>query len=122
MSCPAARSRGAREVVARLGADTAADQAWQEAIAGLADGLSAAVALWAPGAVVLGGGLAEAGAALLGPLETRMRSAARALAVPPLLLAKLGSRAGVVGAGLLAPDLHPMGRPSQPLVEKGERS
>ncbi len=113
---------GAREVVARLGADTAADQAWQEAIAGLADGLSAAVALLAPGAVVLGGGLAGAGAALLNPLEARMRSAARALAVPPLLLAKLGSRAGVVGAGLLALDLHPMGRPSQPLVEQSQRS
>lgn len=113
---------GAREVVARLGVDPAADQAWQEAIAGLADGLFAAVALLAPGAVVLGGGLAEAGAALLGPLETRMRSAAPALTVPPLLLARLGSRAGVVGAGLLALDLHASGTLPQPVADRGDRS
>lgn len=94
--------RGADEVVARLGRDEAADRVWQEATDALADGLLTAAALLAPGAIVLGGGLAEAGPLLLGPVAARMRSTGRAVAAPPLLRAALGGRAGVVGAGLLA--------------------
>jgi len=93
---------GAEEVVSLLGHDDAADRVWQEATTALADGLLSAAALLAPGGIVLGGGLAEAGNALLGPVAARMRAASRAVATPPLAKAALGGRAGVVGAALLA--------------------
>lgn len=95
---------GADEVVALLGRDADADAVWAEASSALADGLLMAVALLAPGAIVLGGGLAQAGAALVDPVAALMKERATVLTAPPLLTAALGSRAGVVGAGLLARD------------------
>lgn len=95
---------GAHEVVRLLGRDDAADAVWADATDALGDGLLIGAALLAPGAIVLGGGLAEAGPALLEPVQTRMRACATAVTVPPLLTAALGSRAGVVGAALIALD------------------
>ena len=95
---------GAREVVAALGTDPVADRVRAAAAEALGDGLLAAVALLAPGAVVLGGGLAQAGPLLTDPVLRRMRLAGPPLAVPPLLTAAFGTRAGVVGAALLALD------------------
>lgn len=94
--------RGAEEVVSLLGHDDAADRVWQESTSALADGLLAASALLAPGGIVLGGGLAEAGDALLTPVAAKMHAAGRVVATPPLVRAALGGRAGVVGAALLA--------------------
>lgn len=105
---------GAHEVVARLGRDRDADLVWAEATCALADGLLMATALLAPGAIVLGGGLAEAGAALVDPVTASMKERATAVTVPPLLTAALGSRAGVVGAGLVALDAAVLGRPEGP--------
>ena len=95
---------GAEDVVERLGSDASADRVWREATDALGDALLTVTALIAPGAVVLGGGLAEAGRTMLDPVRARMEAGARAVQVPPLLLAAHGSRAGVVGAGLLAID------------------
>jgi glucokinase len=95
---------GARDVVALLGEDPHADEVWAEATSALADGLLMAAALLAPGAIVLGGGLAEAGPVLLDPVTAFMRARATAVTVPPLVTAALGTRAGVVGAGLVAID------------------
>jgi len=95
---------GAREVVAALATDTAAAEVWAEATSALADGLLTVCALLAPGAIVLGGGLAEAGEVLTGPVRAQLRERARVTAVPPVLTAGLGSRAGVVGAALFAFD------------------
>jgi len=104
---------GAQQVVERLGADPAADAVWSAATRALGDGLLTATALLAPGAIVLGGGLAECGPALLEPVEARMRERATVVTVPPLLTARLGSRAGVVGAALIARDAAGLsGRPS----------
>ncbi|WP_019819500.1 ROK family protein [Saccharomonospora saliphila] len=96
--------RGAEDVVALRGKDPAADAVWDEAAEALGDGLLAATALLAPGGIVLGGGLAMAGRALLDPVEDRLRTRANTVPVPPLLTAALGSRAGVVGAALIALD------------------
>jgi len=93
---------GAEEVVAALGTDPVAAEVWDEAVSALADGLLTVCLLLAPGAIVLGGGLANAGEVLTGPLRERLRERARVTAVPPLLTARLGSRAGEVGAALLA--------------------
>ncbi len=95
---------GAHDVFARLGSDPVARRVWNDAAEALADGLLMVTALLAPGAFVLGGGLAEAGPALVDPVGAHMRRASAALTPPPVLTARLGSRAGVVGAALTALD------------------
>lgn len=102
---------GAHEVVAALLDDPVAADVWAEATSALADGLLTVCALLAPGAIVLGGGLAEAGELLTGPVRARLHERAHVIAVPPVLTAALGSRAGVVGAGLLAFDRLGVGVP-----------
>jgi glucokinase len=92
---------GAADVHALLGRDACADQAWDEAVDALADGLLTAVTLLAPSRVVLGGGLSHAGAALIDPVRDRMVRRARVVSVPPIVAGELGSRAGVLGASLL---------------------
>ena len=95
---------GAIEVSARLGCDAVADQVWQEATDALADALLMVRALLAPSRIVVGGGLAGAGEALLAPVRSRLERAAGLQVVPPVVAAQLGSRAGVIGAGLAALD------------------
>jgi glucokinase len=95
---------GAVEVFHRLGSDPLADEVWQEAAETLADGLLIVCALLAPSRIVLGGGLAAAGEALLAPVRSRLERAAGLEAVPPVVAAQLGSRAGVIGAALAALD------------------
>lgn len=96
---------GAMEVLSLVGSDEVAAAVWTEATEALADGLLTVCALTAPGEIVLGGGLAEAGSALVDPVEAAMKERAHVVTVPPVRRATLGSRAGVVGAALLAFDL-----------------
>ena len=95
---------GAIDVFTRLGRDPVADEIWQEAADALADALLMVRALLAPSRIVVGGGLAGAGEALLAPVRARLEGAAGPEAVPPVVAAELGSRAGVVGAALAAFD------------------
>jgi glucokinase len=95
---------GAIDVSARLGFDAVAREVWQDAADALADALLIVHALLAPSLIVVGGGLAGAGEALLAPVRTRMERAGRLEPVPPLVPAQLGSRAGVIGAALAALD------------------
>jgi glucokinase len=95
---------GAIEVSARLGRDPVADEVWQEAVDALADALLMVRALLAPSRIVVGGGLAGAGEALLAPVRSRLERAAGLEGVPPVVAAQLGSRAGVIGAALAALD------------------
>lgn len=108
---PAAAVTGAvsaAEVVALAGSgDPAAAQAWQETIDALADGLHTAQTLYDADVVVLGGGLAEAGEALLGPLRTALRARLTFQREPHLVRATLGDQAGCLGAALLALSLVP---------------
>lgn len=97
---------GAADVLARLDTDADARAVWDDAVTALADGLLVAQGVLAPSRVVLGGGLAAAGAALLDPLAAALRERATVQAVPDLRLARLGERAGVIGAGLAARDLR----------------
>lgn len=93
---------GVAELVERAEHDPLAAQVWSEAITALADGFLAVGALLAPGEIILGGGVAEAGASLLDPLRVRMRERSGVTAVPPVRLSALGGRAGLVGAARLA--------------------
>lgn len=93
---------GALQVRDLLGRDPVADAVWAEAVDALADGLTTACALLAPARIVIGGGLAGAGEALLAPLRARMADKATVTTVPELVPAELGGRAGVVGAAMAA--------------------
>lgn len=95
------------EKVALLAAegDPLAGQVWDEAIQALADGLAIYVTLLDPELIVVGGGLAEAGDALLGPLRDALTHRLTFQIAPPVVAASLGDEAGCLGAGLLAWDL-----------------
>jgi glucokinase len=93
----------AREVIARAAAgDRRARAVWDEALDALADALATATLLLDPGLIVLGGGLAESGEALLAPLATRLAERLEFRAAPPLARAAFGDLATLRGAGLLA--------------------
>lgn len=93
---------GADDVVGRLDHDAVARSVWTEAVQALADGIVAMTLVVAPEVVVVGGGLAAAGSALLDPLQRELDARARVVAAPKILPGALGPRAGVVGAALLA--------------------
>jgi glucokinase len=92
--------QGAAAVHSLLGADPVADTVWRDAAYALADGLLMACTLLGTSRIVLGGGLSSAGAALLDPVRARLVEQARIAAVPDLVVAQLGERAGVIGAAL----------------------
>ncbi|NDU72339.1 ROK family protein [Actinomadura sp. DSM 109109] len=93
----------AEEVVARAArGEGKAARVWSEALDCLADGIAAATLLLDPGLVVMGGGLARAGNALLAPLEARLAGRLTFRAPPRVLRAALDDRAAVRGATILA--------------------
>ena len=97
---------GAAEVLIRAhGGDGDAALVWSEAIAALALGLSQLVAVLAPEAIVIGGGLASAGSDLFEPLETELDRLLTFHRRPQLIPAQLGEDAGLLGAALRARDL-----------------
>ena len=75
---------------------------WGEAIEALTRALAAYSTLLGPELVVVGGGLAEAGAVLLDPLSRALDGRLSFQRRPRLVLAELGDQAGALGAGLLA--------------------
>lgn len=96
----------AAEVARRVAAGEArAVEIWSSAVDALADGLLTAVALLDPDVIVLGGGLAGAGALLLEPLRERLQRRRTFHRLPTLTRAELGDTAGCLGAALLALDL-----------------
>ncbi|MGW0993170.1 ROK family protein [Streptomyces sp. NPDC002520] len=96
-------------LIARRAADgePAAVAVWDEAVSVLADTLMLCCTVVDPSLIILGGGFAESGDLLLGPLRARMAERATVAVVPDLVRAQLGDRAGCLGAGLLAADLRP---------------
>jgi glucokinase len=84
--------------------DELAARVWREAIEALADGMITAQALFDVGVLVLGGGLAEAGETLLGPLREAMRERVTFHRLPEIVRAELGDYAGCLGSALLALD------------------
>jgi glucokinase len=97
---------GSREVFAALQAgDRDAHAVWDAAVDALATALLGAIGLLGCSRVVIGGGLAEAGAALFDPLRRRLGERRTVQVLPDVVPAALGLRAGVIGAGLAARDL-----------------
>lgn len=97
---------GAREVLERAQAgDADAVTIWESALDALALGLSHTVALLAPEAIIIGGGLSQAGDALFLPLASKLDDILTFHRRPVLLPASIGENAGVIGAALRARDL-----------------
>lgn len=93
----------AREVAAQVAAgNPVARQVWGEAIEALSLGIANYIALLDPERVVIGGGLADAGQLLFGPLIERLGREVTLQPVPPVLPAALGNDAGYLGAALKA--------------------
>ncbi|HEY3010647.1 MAG TPA: ROK family protein [Micromonosporaceae bacterium] len=84
--------------------DAGGAQVWRETVDALADGLLTAQALYDVEVIVVGGGLAEAGDALLDPLRAALRERITFHREPRLARATLGDEAGCLGAALLALD------------------
>ncbi|WP_107486279.1 ROK family protein, partial [Streptomyces sp. 13-12-16] len=94
--------------------DVRARRVWQDAVDALADGLVTALTLLDPRALIIGGGLAEAGETLFTPLREAVRRRVTFQKMPSLVPAALGDTAGCLGAGLLAWDLIDTTDPSYP--------
>jgi glucokinase len=94
---------GSHEVLQRMNSgDRVAAEVWREAVHALGFALSWLVGVLAPQAVVIGGGLAEAGAELLDPLRTDLSGRLGVQRMPELLLARHKDDAACLGAALLA--------------------
>jgi glucokinase len=100
------RPHGARDVLERAQAgEPAAHGVWESALDALALSIAQLAAVLAPQAVVIGGGLAQAGDALFTPLRRRVDGLLSFHRRPALLPAEIGQNAGLIGAALLARDL-----------------
>lgn len=95
-------SLDAAAVVSRVAGDPVAAAVWAQAVEALSQALATAVLLLDPELVVLGGGLALAGAALLDPVRAGLQARLRWRSAPEVRLALLGADAGRAGAALLA--------------------
>jgi glucokinase len=93
---------GARAVLEAAAHDERARAVVYAAADALADGLAVLATLTAPERIAIGGGLAEAGSALLGPVTEALAAKVRVQPVPTLVTARYGERAGLAGAALLA--------------------
>ena len=97
---------GALEVLrAAAAGDAVAARIWDEALRALAEQLARVAAMLAPEAIVLGGGLAQAGPNLFEPLAERLDGLLSFHRRPVLLRARLGDDAGLLGTALAARDL-----------------
>lgn len=85
--------------------DEAAAGVWQAAVDALADGLLTALTVLNPRALIIGGGIAEAGDTLFTPLRAAVAERVTFQQLPAIVPAALGDTAGCRGAALLARDL-----------------
>ncbi|WP_329178133.1 ROK family protein [Streptomyces sp. NBC_01477] len=85
--------------------DPRALDVWRDAIDALAAGLVTGITLLDPRVLIIGGGLAEAGDTLFGPLRAAVEARVTFQKLPLIVPAALGDTAGCLGAGLLAWDL-----------------
>jgi glucokinase len=92
----------AKDIAARLGSDRLAARIWQEAVDALGIALATDVQIVDPAAIVLGGGLADAGELLLEPVRKALAARLQWRPAPAVRAATFGSEAGRRGAAELA--------------------
>ncbi|MGW5223506.1 ROK family protein [Nocardia niigatensis] len=93
---------GAETVFAAIDTDPAARAVVDDAIDALAEALLGVVHAGCPELIVLGGGLARAGAVLTDGLHARLTALLRVVPVPRVAQGEFGIRAGLIGAAHLA--------------------
>ncbi|WP_086823143.1 ROK family protein [Streptomyces sp. NRRL B-24572] len=94
---------GAADVADRLlDGDPNAREVWARAVDALAQATAVLTTVLGPDTVVVGGGLGDAGELLLAPLREALADRLTFHRRPEIVTAALGSRAGCVGAGLIA--------------------
>ena len=99
--------------------EAAARQVWEEAVAGLAAALAWYQGVLDPDLIVLGGGLASAGAVLLDPLQRELGARLTFQRMPRLAASPLGEEAACHGAAVAAWTLT--GRPSEVSIAASDR-
>jgi glucokinase len=93
----------ARDVIGRAGAgDPIAERVFDDAITALGRALVTYVLLMDPEVILIGGGMAASGAALLQPLTREVQAGLAWRAAPTITNARFAGDAGRRGAGLLA--------------------
>lgn len=98
---------GAREVLGRwVAGDPDATRVWEEAIEALAYACAQLCSSIGPEAIIIGGGLAQAGDALLAPLRDALDARLSYHRRPEIVPARLGQDAGLMGAYLRARAAH----------------
>jgi glucokinase len=95
-------TQGAAFVAGHLDNDAVAAEIWAEATVALGIALATYSLIADPELIVLGGGLSNAGEALVTPVVKELGARLIWLAIPRVAVAELGSDAGCVGATLLA--------------------
>ncbi len=95
----------AKEILGRIRSDDHAWQVWEQAIAYLAVALEDLITILAPEAIIFGGGLSQAGAALIEPLQVILSERLTFQRMPQLLIAHYGVNAGTIGCAIMALDL-----------------
>lgn len=96
------RAASAREVVEQLDTDPVARRVWDDAVAAWVTTLATCTLVLEPELVVLGGGLAQAGEALLGPVRSGLSQALTWRPPPEVQASTLGIDAATLGAALIA--------------------
>jgi glucokinase len=92
----------AAQIASRVSSDADADAVWHEAVAALALALATDTMVSDPGVIVLGGGLADAGDTLFGPVRSALSAQLAWRPAPPVVAATLGPSAGRLGAAQAA--------------------
>jgi glucokinase len=95
----------AKEILKRIRSDDHAWQVWEQAIAYLAVAVEDLITILAPEAIIFGGGLSQAGDALIKPLQAILSERLTFQRVPELLIAHYGANAGTIGCAIIALDL-----------------
>lgn len=86
----------------RLDTDAVAGVVWEDAVACWVTSLATCALVLVPGLVVLGGGLAQAGQTLLGPVRQGLARALTWRQPPAVQVSTLGVDVAMLGAALLA--------------------
>lgn len=92
-----------REVLeAAQSGDSIAAEVWANAMDAIAFALTAYVDILSPEIIIIGGGVSQAGDALLAPIEKHFDRRLTFLPRPKVVIAELGDQAGMIGAGIAA--------------------
>jgi glucokinase len=98
-------SVSAKKILKRIRSDDHAWQVWEQALAYLAIALEDLITILAPEAIIFGGGLSQAGAALIEPLKAIVFDRLTFQRRPEFLIAHYGANAGTIGSAIIALDL-----------------